>query len=239
MKTKEISFDAEALVASVEAMADHVRGERKLTLRRRTLLPSPVKPLAAQDVLEIRQRLNFSQAVFASLLNVSRVTAISWEKGRRRPSGAALRLLELARRRPEVFQEVGSSLTPTHPGRVFLPCGKSGFASKGSIRGGREASSRVQSGGWALWELGWKKSVETRGIGAQRIEARVMDSEPLDPPVALHSPGRPSPKTARPPFVSSSMKFAVVMDPGVREGISIEASKFGNRSLTPFPRFRK
>jgi len=46
MKTKEISFDAEALVASVEAMADHVRGERKLTLRKRALLPSPVKPLA-------------------------------------------------------------------------------------------------------------------------------------------------------------------------------------------------
>ena len=106
MKTKEISFDAEALVAGVEAMSDHVRGERKLTLRGRTLLPSPLKPLAAQDVLEIRQRLNVSQAVFASLLNVSKVTAISWEKGRRRPSGAALRLLELARRRPEVFQEV-------------------------------------------------------------------------------------------------------------------------------------
>ena len=106
MKTKEISFDAEALVASVAAMADHVRGERKLTLRTRALLPSPVKPLAAQDVVEIRQRLNVSQAVFASLLNVSRVTAISWENGRRRPSGAALRLLELARRRPEVFQEV-------------------------------------------------------------------------------------------------------------------------------------
>ena len=106
MKNKEISFDAEALVASVEAMADHVRGERKLTLCRRTLLPSPVKPLAAQDVVEIRQRLNVSHAVFASLLNVSKVTAISWEKVRRRPSGAALRLLDLARRRPEVFQEV-------------------------------------------------------------------------------------------------------------------------------------
>jgi putative transcriptional regulator len=106
MKTKEISFDAEALVASVEAMADHVRGERKLTLRKRALLPSPAKPLAAQDVVEIRQRLNVSQAVFASLLNVSKVTAISWEKGRRRPSGAALRLLDLVCRRPEVFQEV-------------------------------------------------------------------------------------------------------------------------------------
>ena len=106
MKTKEISFDAEALVASVEAMAHYVRGERKLTLRTRALLPGPVKPIAAQDVVKIRQRLNVSQAVFASLLNVSRVTAISWEKGRRRPSGAALRLLELARRRPEVFQDV-------------------------------------------------------------------------------------------------------------------------------------
>ena len=106
MKTKEISFDADALVASVEAMADHVGGERKLTLHRRTLVPGPVKPLEARDVAEIRQRLNVSQAVFAALLNVSRVTAISWEKGRRRPSGAALRLLDLARRRPEVFQEI-------------------------------------------------------------------------------------------------------------------------------------
>jgi len=106
MKNKDISFDPDALVASVEAMANHVRGERKLTLSRRALLPIPVKPMEARDVAEIRQRLNVSQAVFASLLNVSRVTAISWEKGRRRPSGAALRLLDLARRRPEVFQEV-------------------------------------------------------------------------------------------------------------------------------------
>lgn len=87
-------------------MADHVRGKPKLTLRRRTLVPGPVKPLEARDVAEIRQRLNVSQAMFAALLNVSRVTAISWEKGRRRPSGAALRLLDLARRRPEVFQEI-------------------------------------------------------------------------------------------------------------------------------------
>lgn len=106
MKTKEIEFSADALVASVEAMADHVRGGRKLTLRSRTYVTSPVKPLEAQEVAEIRQRLNVSQAVFASLLNVSKVTAISWEKGRRRPSGAALRLLHVARRRPEVLQEV-------------------------------------------------------------------------------------------------------------------------------------
>ena len=106
MKTKEIPFDGDALVASVQAVAGHLKGERKVTLRKRTLAPRLIQPLEARDVAQIRQKLNVSQAVFASLLNVSKVTAISWEKGRRRPSGAALRLLDLARRRPEVFQEV-------------------------------------------------------------------------------------------------------------------------------------
>lgn len=90
MKTKDISFDPDALVASVEVIADPVRGERKATLRRRTLLPIPVKPMAVRDIAEIRRRLNVSNAVFASLINVSRVTAIRWEK----------------RCRPEVLQEV-------------------------------------------------------------------------------------------------------------------------------------
>ena len=37
------------------------------------------------------------------MLNVPVVTAISWEKGRRQPSGAALRLLEIAREHPEML----------------------------------------------------------------------------------------------------------------------------------------
>ena len=90
MKTKDISFDPDALVASVEVIADPVRGERKATLRRRTLLPIPVKPMEVRDIAEIRRRLYVSKAVFASLINVSRVTAIRWEK----------------RCRPEVLQEV-------------------------------------------------------------------------------------------------------------------------------------
>ena len=46
-----------------------------------------------------------SQSVFAALLNVPKVTAISWEKGRRKPTGAAWRLLDLVRRKPEILQE--------------------------------------------------------------------------------------------------------------------------------------
>jgi putative transcriptional regulator len=87
-------------------MASHVRGERKLTLRTRTMsLPEPLAPLRPKDVAAIRRQLNVSQAVFAALLNVPKVTAISWEKGRRRPTGAALRLLELIRKKPEILQE--------------------------------------------------------------------------------------------------------------------------------------
>ncbi len=106
MKHKEIEFDAEALVGSVEAMAAHVRGERKLTLRTRTLtLPEPLPPLRPKEVAAIRRQLNVSQSVFAAWLNVPKVTAVSWEKGRRKPTGAALRLLDLIRKRPEILQE--------------------------------------------------------------------------------------------------------------------------------------
>lgn len=47
-------------------------------------------------------------AVFAGRLNVPKVTAVSWEKGRRRPTGAALRLLDLVRKQPGILQAAGS-----------------------------------------------------------------------------------------------------------------------------------
>ncbi len=105
MKRKGILFDGDSLVASVEAMAEHLRGKRKITLRTRTLTPpKPIKPINSRGVEAIRRKLNVSQAVFASLLNVSSVTSISWEKGRRKPSGAALRLLDLIRTKPGLFE---------------------------------------------------------------------------------------------------------------------------------------
>lgn len=100
MKKKTIPFDPEALVSSVETVRDVVAGRRKLTLRT-TTMPKPAPALSAQDVQRIRETLQLSQPVFAALLNVPTVTATSWEKGRRKPSGAALRLLQIARTHPE------------------------------------------------------------------------------------------------------------------------------------------
>ena len=102
MKKKDIAFRAEDLVRSVEDVRDAVTGRRKLTLRT-TKLPKPAPDVTPAEVRRIRARLKVSQPVFAALLNVPTVTAISWEKGRRQPSGAALRLLEIARKRPEIL----------------------------------------------------------------------------------------------------------------------------------------
>lgn len=106
MKRKEIEFDADALVGSVEALARHAAGKEKLTLRTKTLsLPPIIKPIKAGEIVAIREKMAVSQAVFARLLNVPKTTEISWEKGRRKPTGAALRLLDLVRRKPNVLQE--------------------------------------------------------------------------------------------------------------------------------------
>lgn len=106
MKRKEIEFNTEDLVTSVEALARHAADNEKLTLRTRTLtLPPPIKPIGAKEIVAIRKTCGVSQAVFARLLNVPRVTQISWEKGRRKPTGAALRLLDLVRKRPSILRE--------------------------------------------------------------------------------------------------------------------------------------
>ncbi len=104
MKTKDVEFNADDLVGSAEAFAQHLRGKQKLTLRTTTVpLPPPVKTLTPAQVRSIRKKLKVSQPIFAAMMNIPTVTAASWERGRRKPTGAALRLLDIARRHPEVL----------------------------------------------------------------------------------------------------------------------------------------
>ena len=101
---KQIEFDAELLLQSLRGHADHLEGKKKLTMRvTRVALPGPIKTLRPKEIVSIRKKLNVSQPVFAALLNVPLATERSWEQGKRKPSGAALRLLDLARQKPNIL----------------------------------------------------------------------------------------------------------------------------------------
>src|SRR5712692_7919406 len=69
-------------------------------------MPSPPPEFTAEQVVQLRRRFNFSQRVFARTLNVSTKTIQGWEQGSRRPSQAALRLLQLLDERPKLVCEV-------------------------------------------------------------------------------------------------------------------------------------
>ncbi len=89
---------------SLNEALDHARG--KITLKTKNVpIPEPPKPRPAKEIVRIRKSLGVSQAVFARVLGVARDTEISWEQGRRKPSGPALRLLEIAERHPEHLVE--------------------------------------------------------------------------------------------------------------------------------------
>jgi len=53
------------------------------------------------EIVKLRERLNFSQGMLARALNVSAATVRAWESGRRSPRDAALKLLAIAEKHPE------------------------------------------------------------------------------------------------------------------------------------------
>jgi putative transcriptional regulator len=101
-KTREKNSAFSKISAGLEdAMAYH-RGEQVLTVRDIELPPRP-RLIKASEVLALRRTMGVSQAVFARLLNVSARTVQSWEVGARQPSDAALRLLHIAKKYPQIL----------------------------------------------------------------------------------------------------------------------------------------
>jgi putative transcriptional regulator len=68
----------------------------KVTLRNfDTLCPPPVREFSAADIKHLRETLRFSQPVFAHHLHTSASTIRKWEQGETRPTGPALKLLNV------------------------------------------------------------------------------------------------------------------------------------------------
>jgi putative transcriptional regulator len=115
MKNTEIEFNADDLIGAVEDVRDHVVGTRQITMRTSKLaLPKKPAPMSPAQIITLRRTLKMSQPVFARMLNVGAGTAASWEKGRRRPSGPALKILRVAQKHPEALMDQESEALLEH-----------------------------------------------------------------------------------------------------------------------------
>jgi putative transcriptional regulator len=58
----------------------------------------PLRDYTAADIRRVRAKTKASQAVFAAVLNVGPTTVAAWEQGTKKPSGPAVKLLDLVER---------------------------------------------------------------------------------------------------------------------------------------------
>lgn len=77
-----------------QAAIAYAEGKRSL---RESWVPviAPPSSRSAQEIIELRQTLGLNQQTMAKILSVSTSTLAAWEKGQRKPSGSALRLLQM------------------------------------------------------------------------------------------------------------------------------------------------
>jgi DNA-binding transcriptional regulator YiaG len=107
---KRTSHDYEQmLLASAREAVEIAKGNREparsetreLTARSASVTPPP--GYDGPGVIRVRKKMKVSQAVFASMLNVSPSAVRAWERGARAPDGPSRRLLEMADESPQLL----------------------------------------------------------------------------------------------------------------------------------------
>lgn len=90
---KNMSKIGKKILKGLEEALAHAQGKLDLSC---TIIdvPTPPKNCHADDIKKARKGHNYSQSMFARVLNVSVKTVKSWESGLRTPSGSANRLIE-------------------------------------------------------------------------------------------------------------------------------------------------
>jgi putative transcriptional regulator len=96
------TYDSDVVAAIHEMATDlHKAGVMKTATLRQfdDACLTPISELKPEEILQIRERSGVSQAVMARVVNVSTSTVGQWERGEKRPAGASLKLLTLAKER--------------------------------------------------------------------------------------------------------------------------------------------
>ena len=79
-------------------VSDGELAQTTLRMLGRDALPK-VAALSPVEIAAVREKAGVSQAVLAGFLNVGVTTVSQWERGMRRPTGTALKLLHVVRSR--------------------------------------------------------------------------------------------------------------------------------------------
>ncbi|MBX3289211.1 MAG: DNA-binding transcriptional regulator [Acidobacteria bacterium] len=60
---------------------------------------TPIHEFSAEEIRALREREEVSQTVFARYIGVTKDSISQWERGKKRPAGASLKLLSLIERK--------------------------------------------------------------------------------------------------------------------------------------------
>jgi putative transcriptional regulator len=82
-----------------DALAKQRQGKR--TLKTHALEVKPAPRVEARELVQLRERLHLSRAVFARYLRTNPRTLENWEQGRARPNAQAALLIRLVERYPD------------------------------------------------------------------------------------------------------------------------------------------
>jgi putative transcriptional regulator len=94
------------LMAGVQDMQEAREG--KVTLRTFTVEAPAAPQVTAEELIQLRQRLHVSRAVFARYLRTNPRTVEGWEQGRSKPNPQAALLIKLVEKYPETVQHLAT-----------------------------------------------------------------------------------------------------------------------------------
>ncbi|HEX3148808.1 MAG TPA: helix-turn-helix domain-containing protein [Gemmataceae bacterium] len=104
-KKKERSPFFESVKAGLEEILLHAEG--KIELKTYVVeIAEPPPPITGEQLLALRARLCMTELAFARIVNVPVSTIRAWESGKRKPTGAAARLIQVYDAQPDVVSVI-------------------------------------------------------------------------------------------------------------------------------------
>ncbi|MFC3116730.1 helix-turn-helix domain-containing protein [Cellvibrio fontiphilus] len=82
--------------------------EGKITLKKHAAEKIAAPELKSGELVQLREKLNVSQAVFAQYLRINKRTLENWEQGRAKPNAQAAVLIKLVEKYPDTLSRLAN-----------------------------------------------------------------------------------------------------------------------------------